>query len=673
MNLAAKARATLTSSSDNYVGLPLVLVFFVGASLTAVWTLLTAILAFLLFSLPGFLIFRRLTTSPARAFVYGVPLGYSLTSLLIITVVGIYGWHITAITLTYAVGLLVLILSLHLRRTPHIAPPPQTDRLPLVVALGVGMLVLTLCVPFAHAGRLTEHGYAFTGLFGHDFLLRAVDSVGLANSIPADNYFFYGPKTVNYYVLWYILPAAIYNVLSKNAQVSEIVMIVSLLEVPIFGALVYYSIASFLRSVSTVRVVPARLGTIFIALFLFCYSYHWLFFFFTRITSPTGPPFLANLSSQMGSVSTSWFKDFLFQPHSVLALMQFLVVMDIAMLAPFRHRGILLGVLFGSLLLTDTVIFLVTGCAFGLWYITQPNMRRHLRELPSLLATAGAIVLLAFFLKILGPAQYSNRIVISPYLTALAGLPGLLLLCLGAIPFFAVAALRDRKLHSSEPRRLMLVLSIVSLFFLLFVTEVLEGNVFLRKSLLTLRLPVLILASTYLYLGWERPLRKLPLLLLALCVPTLFSDVYATSSVHDVRYTMYVTQAEMSAANWLKENTDPDSVVQSLIEYPGPFDYSLTICFGDRRAALGLWKMAYQRYPNKRAITARVTDIQTLFSTADPDERAQLARGLHINYLFIGPRERERFPGILNRLSADTVHFAEAYSSPEVDIFRVRD
>jgi uncharacterized membrane protein len=130
----------------------------------------------------------------------------------------------------------------------------------------------------------------------------------------------------------------------------------------------------------------------------------------------------------------------------------------------------------------------------------------------------------------------------------------------------------------------------------------------------------------------------------------------------------------MAAAFWLRSNTSSNAVVQSLIEYHdgGLFDYPLTICFGERKAALGLWQMAYQRYPNREAITQRVHQIQTLFSTASAEERASLASALHIDYVFIGPRERARFPGADARFFADTAHFREVYGADTVNIYQVR-
>ena len=680
MNLRAVSRPLLTSENDNYLILPLLLAVLEGAFLADAKTLAVTVFTFGLFVLPGFVICRSFTTSTARAISYGLPLGYSLTSLLIIALVGTRGWDMRTIALGYLLGIGVLWAVTSARPASSATRVPTADvesqiRLPAIVALGLAFTLIALYVPLDHDGRLTLRGYAFTGLFGHDFNLRAVDSMALANAIPSDNYFFNGVKTYNYYVLWYILPATIYNLLGKQPALTDIISILNLLYVPIFGTLVYYALARFVRATTDTPVASFRLGVIFVLLFVYCYSYHWLFFLVAKLPDVAAVPLLAHLSTLMGPVSTSWFKDFLFQPHCVLGLMQLLAMMHFALTDGIRARGLWLGILGGSLLLTDFLIFLVATTGFGFWYVSRKSawgsVRKFVPEFLALAAAALAVVALAFYLKIFIIPEYSNKAILSPNWSAIAGLPALLLICLGPLPVLALLALRQKTWVFTEQLRLLLLVTAASLFFMLFVNDVIEGNVFLRKSLMALRLPLLIFSAAYLYAAWSR-LPRLLILLLALAVPTLFTDWFATSQTDDARYTTYVTPDEMSAASWLRLHTKTDAVVQSLIEYEGAFEYSLTVCYGERKAPLGLWQMAFQRYPNRDAITFRVHQIQTLFSASDADERANVVRSLHIDYVLIGPREEARFPGAGARFAADSLHFEQVYSSGTVRIYRAR-
>jgi hypothetical protein len=72
----------LSREGDRYLAIPLVLAILAGALLTEARTLVATLLCLAGFCLPGFLVFRPYSASAARAAVYGLPLGYSLTSLL---------------------------------------------------------------------------------------------------------------------------------------------------------------------------------------------------------------------------------------------------------------------------------------------------------------------------------------------------------------------------------------------------------------------------------------------------------------------------------------------------------------------------------------------------------------------------------------------------------------
>jgi hypothetical protein len=662
----------LAGSKALYVAGPLAVAAVAGLWIADVATMAAAVITFVAFALPGFIVFRRFA-STTLAMVYGVPLGYSLTSLIIIAAVGLGGWSIPVIGCAYVLLLAAVYVI------ARMAPGGRGDlasaqdgydiELPLFVAITLATFVLLLSVPLAHAGSLTERGYAFAGLFGHDFILRATDSVTLSQSIPEDNFFFHGQKTKNYYILWYILPATIVNLLGKNADAAKIVASVSLISVPVFGMLVYFALESFVKATTQAAIASTRLAIIFLLLFVCCYSYHWVFYGLTHVLDPAMYPTVDRVSHMMGPVSTSWFKDLLFQPHSMLALMQLLAVMYLSLRPPLPLRGLWIGLLLGSMLLADTVVFLVIGGGFGVWYLFKVFDRSRISELAQMIGSVACVVALCLGIHAFGSAEYSNKIVFLPYTAAIVGLPLLLPLCLGAMPILPLLAWKQRAWHLERQTWLLIALLIASLFFMLCITEVLEGNVFLRKALTVARLPLLLLSGRYLY-SFLRPTLGVSLLVL-LAAPTLLTDAYATSDTSDVRHVDYVSKEDMAAALWIRGHTERGAVVQSLIDYPGPFDYSLTVNFAYRRAALGLWKMAYQRYPNRPALDERVREVNALYMTSSDDERITLAKALDINYLYVGPQEQAKYPGITARMDADILHFKSVYRYGQVSIYQV--
>lgn len=655
-----------------YVAGPVGVAAMAGLWIADAATMAAAVITFVAFALPGFIVVRRFASTTV-AMLYGVPLGYSLTSLIIIAAVGLGGWSIPVIGCAYVVLLAAVYAISRVTHGGHDNLLSAQDgcnvELPLFVAITLATFVLLLSVPLAHAGSLTEQGYAFAGLFGHDFILRATDSVTLAQSIPEDNFFFHGQKTKNYYILWYILPATIVNLLGKNADAAKIVASVSLIGVPVFGMLVYFALESFVKATTQAAIASTRLAIIFLLLFVCCYSYHWIFYGLTHFLDPAVYPAVDHVSRLMGPVSTSWFKDLLFQPHSMLALMQLLAVMYLSLRPPFPLRGLWIGLLLGSMLLADTVVFLVIGSGFGVWYLFKVFDRSKFSELALMIGSVACVVALCLGIHAYGSAEYSNKIVFLPYTAAIAGLPLLLPLCLGAMPILPLLAWKQRAWHLERQTWLLIALLIASLFFMLCITEVLEGNVFLRKALTVARLPLLLLSARYLY-SIPRPTLGVSLLVL-LAAPTLITDTYATSDTSDTRHVDYVSKEDMTAALWLRGHTERGAVVQSLIDYPGSFEYSLTVNFGYRRAALGLWKMAYQRYPNRAAMDERVRQVEALYMTSSNDERITLAKALDINYLYVGPKEQAKFPGITARMDEDVLHFKPVYRSGQVSIYQV--
>ena len=663
---------TLAGSKALYVVGPLAVAAVAGLWIADAATMAAAVITFMAFALPGFIVFRRFASTTV-AMVYGVPLGYSLTSLIIIAAVGLGGWSIPVIGCAYVLLLAAVYMIARMapggRGDQASAQDDYDIELPLFVAIALATFVLLLSIPLAHAGSLTERGYAFAGLFGHDFILRATDSVTLAQSIPEDNFFFHGQKTKNYYILWYILPATIVNLLGKNADAAKIVASVSLISVPVFGMLVYFALESFVKATTQVAIASTRLAIIFLLLFTCCYSYHWVFYGLTHVLDPAVYPAVDRVSHMMGPVSTSWFKDLLFQPHSMLALMQLLAVMYLSLRPPLPLRGLWIGLLLGSMLLADTVVFLVIGSAFGVWYLFKVFDRSRISELAQMIGSVACVVALCLGIHAFGSAEYSNKIVFLPYTAAIVGLPLLLPLCLGAMPILPLLAWKQRAWHLERQTWLLIALLIASLFFMLCITEVLEGNVFLRKALTVARLPLLLLSGRYLY-SFLRPTLGVSLLVL-LAAPTLLTDAYATSDTSDARHVDYVSKDDMAGALWIRGHTERGAVVQSLIDYPGPFDYSLTVNFAYRRAALGLWKMAYQRYPNRSALDERVREVNALYMTSSDDERITLAKALDINYMYVGPQEQAKYPGITARMDADILHFKSVYRYGEVSIYQV--
>ena len=112
----------MRSESDAWLALPFLAVAALSLMLVTVQTLACTLIVCALFALPGVLLLQPSTGSFARAVVYGAPLGYSLTSLLVVAVVVLRGWDLPAILAAYLLGL-AAAAGVHLSRARRVPRP----------------------------------------------------------------------------------------------------------------------------------------------------------------------------------------------------------------------------------------------------------------------------------------------------------------------------------------------------------------------------------------------------------------------------------------------------------------------------------------------------------------------------------------------------------------------
>jgi uncharacterized membrane protein len=112
--------------------------------------------------------------------------------------------------------------------------------------------------------------------------------------------------------------------------------------------------------------------------------------------------------------------------------------------------------------------------------------------------------------------------------------------------------------------------------------------------------------------------------------------------------------------------------VQSAVDYPGNYDYSPTIDFAERKAALGFWKMALLFYPDRRRLAERVRQVDEIFGAEDDGPRLRNLADLGIDYLVVGQRERALYPGCDQRFRRQPGHFRPVYEAGSVSVYQVQ-
>lgn len=631
------------------------------------------------FALPGIVLLSLNRVRLLSAIGWGVPLGFSLTGLTFLVTIGLSGWNFTLLVVAYAAIFAVISLkgmrgSMFLQQlegSPEERPAGATTS--MLVPASIAITCLLVSVPLSRMGASTDNGHAFSGLFGLDFLVRSVHALSIAQTgVPPDNYYFSGEKITNYYLLWYLLPAMAHRVLGESVSAVRILSVMCLYNVPFFLLLLYQTLSGLIRKVSPEKTFDsAKLAVVFL-LMLFCSSYHWLFFGLKFLARHLGVERLSSLSPHMGWMSQSWNRIFLFEPQVVMALMMAMLLCGLLAISPGVGRGLLVGVVLSALAMTDVwtfMIFCASYYAYSAMKAVPADGTGMVLDLSLTTITGILFATLYYLLGIVGVQESSNALRIGVNKLVFVTLPLLLVLNYGGSAVAVAYGLGKRYL--GKDYQFLKYVLLISVLFMVCVTESLEGNVVLRKATYLAGIPVSLLAGCALYRA--RMTRWFPVLLVVMIlgIPTLGTDLYATAGIHNGDYTTYVEADVMRGAQWIKKNTPVDSTVQSAVDYPGNYDYSWTIDFGERKSSLGFWKMALLFYPNKNEIQERLAKINEIFTTEETVQRLGNLKELAIDYVVIGKREREVYPGCEEKFLKDGKYFPLVFRSGSVSIFQI--
>lgn len=131
---------------------------------------------------------------------------------------------------------------------------------------------------------------------------------------------------------------------------------------------------------------------------------------------------------------------------------------------------------------------------------------------------------------------------------------------------------------------------------------------------------------------------------LALAVYFMVATVIVPPYLHEVvsrisgGWEGIVGQEQRTAGNFIRKHTNPDSVFLVLPESP----YALTtvIGLGERKVALG-FHYHLDRYESKRSIERWDREVKAFWVTEDPAWRRKFLQKYGVDYLFLGPEERQ--------------------------------
>jgi len=629
-----------------------------------------------LFTLPGYFLTPILfgtspEVRPIRAIV-GALFGITLSSYASIVVGYLDGWNPKFIALAI-LGLTFVCGSLgRIFRGRLCLPVKQWTAADHAILAGLGILLACITArPALHVGQLTSHGYAYTWLYGFDFVYRADVIRAMTQHLPPDWSWMTGVP-LRMYLVGYALPAFAYTAAGKTIALHSVLLLMTFFSSFILLACLYL----FLRTLfSETRVL---LFALFAA--LFAYSYYWFYDAAKAFLIGPNPGFRV-----YGSVSHHLHRMLLVEPQAALATSLLLIVLTLLALARYRLSNyalaVFLGVCLGASFGAEAMQGVMAVAWFGLFYGGRFLLRKSsLRdELGPFLAAALSCGLVCGSFFLLGMYQRSTS-----NLTPLGvnwwvvkfGLPYFLLdlgplLLLGA--WGILRWWRGAREDFGWP--------LLSL-----------GAVVLLQVLVVLQRPAARMADRFLWLVllpfaaylfrelWSSPAKSLARSLVVglalLSVPTFFTDIAFTSAINNVPETYYVAPEDMQACQWIRRNLPESAVIQGEYNYfAGPdrgLYMSLIASFAQRPQVLG-WSTnaAFVVDNGVNLAKERRAAIEQAFGSGQLSSVAAFAQKYSVDYLYVGPLEQSKYPQLLPLLQSAPDRFTPVYSQSGVSVFRL--
>jgi hypothetical protein len=162
-------------------------------------------------------------------------------------------------------------------------------------------------------------------------------------------------------------------------------------------------------------------------------------------------------------------------------------------------------------------------------------------------------------------------------------------------------------------------------------------------------------------------------LLAVAAAPTTIIDVYNTQDLTNrargpgFPWTLVLSPDEVEALSWIRRFTPPDAIVQVDPVARGAATWAYIPAFAERRMAAGL-PISMVPLDKYRAASARIRDVY-----AAPDAPTLYARGTAagIQYLVVGPPEREAHPSIESRLDARPDLARPVFANGSMRVYRL--
>jgi hypothetical protein len=638
------------------------------------------------FTVPGFLIARALYGRQPGVWIAALLFGgvwghgFSTLALLALWAAGYRRWWIVLV----APLLVVPIAALLRRLAGNLTLPAFTRRDVLAVLLLLLIVPAVVGKPFANVGRDLPDGRAYRAYFTADFVWRmAVAAEVSKGDVPPRNQYLLG-EPLRYYWLPHLLPAVQHQLRWPPARLDKILLVHSIVLDLVFVAFLY----GFARQLVSSPTLAA-IGCVSAILFTSFEGLERLWFHWQQglpIQTVRGDNIDAVERWYYGALPVDGLQRVLwYQPHHAMGYAIGLSALLCATQARVLGRiGLMvwLGTLLAVSLLISTFASLMLACMATLYVGARLLAERRYRVLVPCAMAAAAPLLVG--LDIALRLQYVDRseslMVLGLNPIAATNVPAAMILSFGpmlpAIFLGTWLAVQRRVPHIG----VYISVVVVSVLFYFFVDVRDHQGVYVgwRSGHF-----IFIVSAGFAGYTLQELLRStrgirmatiaVALVLAAAAAPTAAIDIYNTQDIDNRarapvgRWTTVLSKDEVDALDWVRLYTPKDAIVQVEPEAHNPVSWAYIPAFAERRMAaglpIGMVPLAkYQEASRK---------IAELYRMQDPIAAHARAQELHVEYLVVGPPERDAFPHFQPMLDAKPLIFRPAFRNETVGIYRV--
>ena len=527
-----------------------------------------------------------------------------------------------------------------------------------------------------------DGSHAYHSLMAHDYLMRGTFAVSVRHGLPPRDAFLASERMHNY-CLYYALVAFAMETTDGTWAPERFVAATDLV-LPFLFLLALFAACR--------AVLPGRWPWVAVLLGLVAYSFNDLFVF-TKYVRWSGIDRLHDFAAEFSDLSHGWTRDFLVEPHAVLALAfgftAFALSAHAIRTRAARHPSVAIGILVAGAFASDGFLGTLFVLFFGVTVLGRWIREREEAWVPG--PAAWLVMGLSFAIPagaalatgLASAGTPTGGLALRPYMTALKFGVALFPLVLGPALLFALGFLAARRARLpsrlGHPRRPRGTLPLRRPLRAAHrpglrrprAAQVDEGHAAAGRAARRGRTRVV--AAPGLAVPTLRRRRWIVGALALVAVPTLAVDGATLAGLHPGVRTSTVTRAEFDACAWIRAHTPQDAVVQSLPESrDGYYPLSPVAMFAGRAMALGNLKMARLSSPSGAAFEAVATDVDHLFRSLDPDRARRLMQERGIDYVLVGPREQEAYGIGTHKFAMLPDVFETVYDRSGIRIVRLR-